>query len=301
MKEDGICSDLVAQFERIFRHNRQGSYRTKYRYREAYLRFLAFVADYFRLRKIRNVSPKHVHGYVRFLFEKGRKTSYVKTELAAIRFWHDQIPNTRYRLPTNEELGLGKRKFLGVDRTWSQPEFDRACKIAADTGRRDYVAVLCLARYAALRLHECFRMDTRSAEAAVKNGVFEVKGKGGLVREVPSTPQIDRELRKMLDVTPRGQKLFVRSDDKTHLAMSRLEAFLSHYRDEIKDPDSNRPLHFHGLRHTCSVEWYQQFLQKGMSDRAARLAVARLLGHGRDGVTRIYLASIEEGRCDDDK
>ena len=52
---------------------------------------------------------------------------------------------------------------------------------------------------------------------------------------------------------------------------------------------------FHGLRHACAAQWYQEYIQAGHSPHEARLLVSRLLGHGRDDVTRIYLASLEGG------
>lgn len=42
----------------------------------------------------------------------------------------------------------------------------------------DYVAILTLARYAGLRLEECFRIDTNDAVNAIQTGKLFVKGKG---------------------------------------------------------------------------------------------------------------------------
>ena len=41
----GIFQTLIAQLDKIFRHNRQGSFRTKKRYYEAMKRFCRFLAD----------------------------------------------------------------------------------------------------------------------------------------------------------------------------------------------------------------------------------------------------------------
>lgn len=296
MVNKNIYINLLMQFEKIFNHNRQGSYRTKYRYAEAFKRFLAYLADEFRLERIANISPKHVCGYVRLLQEKGLSPAYIKTELSAIRFFHDQIPNARHKLPDNSDLSLQRRQFGQIDRTWSQREFNLFVAKALELGHEEYAAIFCLARYAALRLHECFRIDTQTAAKAVKTGIITVKGKGGLVRDVPINLSIEIELKRMLTATPRGQKLFVTSDDKTHLAMHRLESFISEYRADLKDDGSNRPLTFHGLRHTCAVEWYEQYIQSGCSEFEARKKVSKLLGHSRDDVTKIYLASIRKGR-----
>jgi len=49
---------------------------------------------------------------------------------------------------------------------------------------------------------------------------------------------------------------------------------------------------FHGLRHTCAVDWYKALVDEGKSEYQARMQVSNWLGHERDDVTRIYLASI---------
>lgn len=114
------------------------------------------------------------------------------------------------------------------------------------------------------------------------------------MRKVPINLSIEIELRKMLDMTPRGHKLFVAPDDKTHLAMHRFQNFISRYKADIQDLGSTRPMTFHGLRHTCAAEWYKQYIDAGDSEFQARKKVSKLLGHGRDDVTRVYLASLNE-------
>ena len=46
--QTGIFLMLVAQLDRLARHNRQGSFRTRARYYEAFKRFCAFLADTYR-------------------------------------------------------------------------------------------------------------------------------------------------------------------------------------------------------------------------------------------------------------
>ena len=117
--------NLLFQAEKVHRHNRQGSFKTKQRYFEAFKRFLRFVADEYRLEKIANISGKHISSYIEYMQERGLAAATVKTDLAVIRFWHDQIPNAKYTLPSNDAFNLERRKFGGVDRTWSNAEFNR--------------------------------------------------------------------------------------------------------------------------------------------------------------------------------
>jgi integrase len=293
-----IYANLLAQFEKVFKHNRQGSYKTKQRYAEAFKRFLVFLAEQFRIERIANIAPKHVAAYGAHLEGRWRSPAYIKTEMSAIRFFHDQIPNTRHTLPDNAALNLQMRQFGQKDRTWSQREFNLFVAKAMELGREDYAAIFCLARYAALRLHECFRIDTKIAAKAVKTGIITIKGKGGLIRDVPINLSIKIEFQKLLAVTPRGYKLFVVPDDKTHLAMQRFEEFIRRHKPDIQDNDSKRPMSFHGLRHTCAAEWYQKFIESGNSEYQARKKVAHLLGHSRDDVTKIYLASLRNAQTE---
>lgn len=113
-----------------------------------------------------------------------------------------------------------------------------------------------------------------------------MQSKGGLTRYVPINETIRITLRDMLEIIPRGQKLFVAPHDKTHLAMKRLQCFIAYRRKEYTE---NR-ITFHGLRHTYAHEQYDKFIKDGCSEYEARKKVSELLGHHRDDVTRIYLA-----------
>ena len=297
MTNEGIYETLVAQLDKLARHNRQGSYRTKERYYEAFKRFCAFLADEYHLQKLANISGKHLAEYVLFMQRQGKAASTVKTDLAAIRFFHDKIESAKYRLPSNDELEveLERRRFGGVDRGWRAAEFERALGIAEATGRNDYILALHLGRFVGLRIHETFRIDTAIAEQAVREGAITIKGKGGKVRTVPiEDPHTMELLKKRLAVTKRGHKLMVQDDMKTDVAIAELQQFLARHRAEIQDTDDERPLTYHGLRHTRAAEKYRQLVAGGMSEEDARYEVSRLLGHERPDVTKIYLASEDD-------
>lgn len=80
--------------------------------------------------------------------------------------------------------------------------------------------------------------------------------------------------------------------------MNRLQLFIYKYREEFKDADSDRPMTFHGLRHTYAAEKCLEFSGNGMPELDAHFAVSRLLGHEQADMTNIYLASAKkEGGC----
>ena len=133
--------------------------------------------------------------------KKGLASSTIKTELAAIRFFHDNMPYAKHKLPANDELELKRRTFGGVDRTWSNREYNLMVCKAMETNHNDYAAILTLARYGGLRLEECFHIDTNDAENAIETGNLFVKGKGGLTRYVLINKSIEIVLRNSLIIS----------------------------------------------------------------------------------------------------
>ena len=294
MSTEKINSNLLAQLDRLFRHNRQGSYKTRQRYYEAMKRFCRFLAEHYRTEKLANIGAKHIDAYSNYMKAKGLSPSTIKTDLAAVRFWHDQIPNAKNRLPTNSSLKLERRTFGRVDRTWSNAEFNKMIGVCWKYDHEDYVAMLCLARYAGLRIHECFRIDTATAEDAIRKMAITIKGKGGKIRTVPIQDSIRIELEKMIAVTKRGRKLFVPDGVRTDCVIRDLQQFIIEHRDEVRDQDSDRPMTFHGLRHLYAAEQYSLLVGKGYSETQASKQVSLWLGHEREEITRIYLASLRK-------
>ena len=224
MTTKGIYHTLVTQLDKLARHNRQGSFRTKDRYYEAVKRFCAYLAVHYHLQKLEDISGKHLVSYVFYLQEQGKSASTIKTDLSAIRFFHEKMSHPRYTLPDNEELGvaLERRRFGQQDRTWTNPEFGKLIGRAMAEEREDYILALYLARYAGLRIHECFRMDTAAAERALRENALTVKGKGGKIRIVPiEDDRITMMLQRLLDKTERGHKLLVPDGVPTEVPLLR--------------------------------------------------------------------------------
>lgn len=299
MTTQGIYHTLVTQLDKLARHNRQGSFRTKDRYYEAVKRFCAYLASHYRLQKLENISGKHLVSYVLYLQEQGKSASTIKTDLSAIRFFHDKMSHPKYKLPSNDALGveLERRRFGQQDRTWTNAEFGKLLGCAMAEGREDYILALYLARYAGLRIHECFRMDTAAAERALRENALTVKGKGGKVRIVPiEDERITMMLQKLLDKTARGHKLLVPDGVPTDRAINGMQQSIIRNRDAICDPAApDRRITFHGLRHTYAAEKYKTLINGGMTPLDAHFTVSRLLGHERPDVTDIYLASVKGG------
>jgi len=85
-QNEGIYLSLVSQLDKLARHNRQGSFRTKERYYLATKRFCLFLAEAYHLQKLANISGKHLVHYVRYMQEKGYSASTVKQTLPGFAF-----------------------------------------------------------------------------------------------------------------------------------------------------------------------------------------------------------------------
>jgi len=292
----GLYQTLLSQLEKLRKHNRQGSIKTKERYYQAMQRFCRYLADEWRLQKLSNIAPKHFEAYAEHMKKNNKSASTIKTDLAAIRFFHDLMSNPRHELPDNNQLSLQRRKFLGFNRTWSQHEFDLMLSIATELLHEDYVCAMCLAYYAGLRIHECCRIDTATAEKVVKTGFLDVKGKNGKPRTVPIDGLIAGVLQKRLQATERGQKLLVPIRVPTHIYIKQLQQFINYHREKLPPRENKERLTFHGLRHSYAQKIYSELIGKGMQEWEARQKVSKLMGHERGDVTRIYLSTLRTNK-----
>lgn len=296
-KLENIYENLKQQLDSLHRHARQGSYKTRVRYYFAMIQFLKFLTVGFRLENLTNISGKHLCAYLEWRQSCGIAPPTVKSELCAIRYYHDQMPKVRHPIPSNDALSvnLEKRRFGEIDRTWSEAEFEAFCDIAREDGRASYADLLVLAHDLGLRVHEAFRIDTATARSALNTGALHVKGKGGKERTVPMTPDTNSIFERLLESTAPGNKLFVKDGEPTHLAILAFQQWIICTREYIRDRNNSVALTYHGLRHTYAANTYARLKREGRTDFEAHIAVSRLLGHERADVTDIYLVANKDG------
>lgn len=290
MSKNGLYNNLESQLLKIHKHNNQGSFKTRERYFDGVKRFASFVADEYKLQKFGNISDKHLLGYVEYMKDKGLAASTIKTDLSAVRFFHDKSSYTKYDLSDNSAFDLTNRQAVGIPRAWSFDEYSLFKDLCNNKGMFEVGAIAGLAYNAGLRIHECMRIDYNTASRAVDSGNLTIKGKGGLVRTVPLNSEAVSILRdSMVDKSP-GDKLYINKDDKTHLVIKRVQNFINRNRDSFQiDYHDGVNITFHGLRHSFASMKYEGYLRDGFSEYDSRLMVSELLGHHRDDVTKIYI------------
>lgn len=290
-REEAIFQNLFKQIDKIKRHNRQGSYQSRGRYLSATKVFCKFLAKKFSLEKFANVKDKHIGAYIKDMEDRGLKASTIKTNLSAIRFYHD-FSGSKNILSGNEKYDLPQRSFGGVNRTWKESEYKAFLALCTERGRERDKCIAILGHGDALRIHEACRLDRNDAEKAISTGLLHVRGKGGKERDIPLSAEAKQALIEYIPNIGRGQKLFVKSGEKTHLVIKQIQNFINRNREKYQDPSrtGSVSLTFHGLRHTRAAELYASCTRSGMNDLDARRHVSTYLGHERDDVTRIYLA-----------
>lgn len=299
------ANELKKQVHKIFNQARAGSIHTKSNYRNQVLNFATFLANNFGIQKMANIQDKHIHAYVEDLKNRGSSPNTIKTYLSGIRYFHDHAPNTRYKISGNEEFYTEQRDTIGSNKAWTEEEYEKLQSLPITSDIYDTKNLVhdisCLARNLGLRISEATKLDTSNARTALKVGTLRVKGKGGKIRYVPLNDEAKAVLQSRLATVERGQKLFVRPDEKTHLAIQRVQNYLARNRDKFQNSverlkmnengsNVTEGLTMHGLRHMYVREQFEAFKQEGYTENQAKLKVSKLIGHERKEVTNIYIS-----------
>ncbi|MGL4912627.1 MAG: tyrosine-type recombinase/integrase [Romboutsia sp.] len=289
IKEQNIYDNLCVQIEKVFRHCNQGSFKTRERYEDGVKNFAKYMADAFKKQNLNNIKPKHLYGYVEFMQDIGYSTSYVTTNLSAVRFFYDQVGNNSSKLPNNNKLCVisrSKEERIGDNKAWSPIEIEGFVRYARDVGQERYGDMVRLSSDMGLRIHEVCRLDKGHLRQALQEGKITIKGKGGLVRDVPVN---DKTLiQKLYNNTKRGDKVFIREGEQTHKVIKNIQMFIYNNQDKFA-LDKDKQLTFHGLRHFYCQNRYKELIKGGLTDLQARKIVSRELGHYRISITEIYL------------
>lgn len=307
----GASKQLYQQAEKWAKLSNLGSIRTRDSHKEKMSTFVRFIGSEFGLQNLKNLSDKHLVAYIEWAKAEGYASSTIQNTLSAVRFIHRQLPKTRYYLSENSVINvllqqeaanrgetpkaheIPQRQYLHTGRNvaWSDAEYSQGIKLAEKMGRRDVQLAIRMSRYLGLRISEVTKSERNQLIWALNDGYLTVKGKGGLIRDIPlDTKEAYECIRDALKQTRVDkQKVFVEKLGNTHKTIRSIESWIYRHRSEFAGTPE-RELTMHGLRHRYAQDHYAKFLrQTDGNEKAARALTAQLLGHGRDWVTKIYL------------
>lgn len=204
--------------------------------------FCRFLADNFNLKTLANIQDKHLVEYVIERQNELKSTATIKNDLSAIRYFHNQIPNTRNMLSSNQtlserysEFNLERRRFGGVDRRPTNKEYYDLVELAKNTQNPSMAYIIILAREVGLRVHEAVRLNRSDAKKAIEFKLLTVKGKGGLIRDIPLNEVAINALAISIKNIARGEKLFVPLNQKAHQVIQRVQDFIKNNRYKVID------------------------------------------------------------------
>lgn len=305
----GRTNNLGRQLQKVLRGVTEKNFETIYRYKEAQERFIKYLGSETKLQKLINIQDKHLEAYARYKLEKGCSNKYVKNELSAIRRLHNLVPNTKHRLMDatkfNRSIGLGSTPDGGVERAWSDREYESMKQIAIDQNKELYADLMTMARETGVRLDEIVSYKRSEILESLQSGKLILKNtKGSIPRNVPLTEKARNVLEKRYNMTngkygflPSGEHVRIEKFEKS------VQSFIGTWRSDVQDSmravsahnvakGQKGALTFHGLRHSYACDKYKQLVKEGMSSDRAKYTTAKLLGHSRKSITDVYLETL---------
>ncbi|MFZ5985826.1 MAG: phage integrase N-terminal domain-containing protein [Bacillota bacterium] len=183
----GSVDNLGAQAQKILRGSNRASIETRWRYSETIERFTKHIGKKFNTQKIQNIQDKHLESYVNELKDRGCADKYVKNELAAIRWFHNQIPNAKFELEDsrsfNRKMNFSSTGDGRADRAWTEREVEEMKQKAFGLGQKKIGQAIEGMRSMGLRLDELVTIRREQAEKALRDGkLYLIKTKGGRER-----------------------------------------------------------------------------------------------------------------------
>lgn len=308
---NGSIDNLGFQLAKIVRNMNANRFQTRRRYLKAEQRFIKHIAKNFRVQKLSNIKDNHLESYVNLLKEKNCTNQYIKTELSAIRFFHNETQETRYVLTDsrifNQKLGISKSDSdaTKIYRAWSTKEISDMKKIAKELNRTTIIKVIEIQLQLGLRLDEAVTLKSYQVKDALKSDKLYLNNtKGGVSREVP----VSFEAKRILETLDLSQKYCIIDqryvDNKEiHKFEKSVQNFIYNHREKIQDnyreksahalkDNEKAPLTSHGLRHTFARREYKKFREQGYSKFKSREKVSKILGHHRDNITKVYISNL---------
>jgi site-specific recombinase XerD len=291
---------LEYQFNQMCNKHREGSHATQAN-RKAMLKMFAEQLGKLGY-NVKTMKPSDLKGrHVNKLLEQWRKdgvsTGTIKNRMVALRWWAEKVNNPG-AVKSNDTYNIEKRVYVtNRDKSVSLKDLDLSKvdeNIAQSLRLQDAFG---LRREESMKFQPEFALDGQTIENARYIRLKDSWTKGGRPRTIPITSEKQRhELRNAyaLAVKNGGSLIPKEKSYKTHLAsFERVTSALGVGQT-------------HGLRHGYAQTRYKELMgfdcpavggsrsltaAELAKDKEVRLLISSELGHGRIGVTSIYLGS----------
>jgi Integrase/Phage integrase, N-terminal len=289
---------LLKELMQLCERNKDGSFSTQAARRD----ILGQVGRHLLVAGFRNLGadglkPKHVTSLLAAWKTDGLSVATVKNRMAHLRWWAEKVGKQNVIPRTNDELELGRRKFVtNVSKARTLPDAVLDCiknerlKISLELQK-----AFGLRREESLKFQPVFALGGVEVSDAKRIQLAATWCKGGRAREVPVKNEYQRDLiARALAVAGNGSLI---PPEKNYVQ------WLSNYEQTTRRAGLSK---MHGLRHNYAQNLYKELtgwdcpavggfnarsltLYQKRIDLAARLQVSRELGHNREAITSIYL------------
>ena len=273
--------------------NREGAFSTR-RDRSYVLDQAAHMLHALGFRRLRatGLKRKHVNALVAEWQRRGLATGTMKNRMSALRWWAEHIGRPGV-VGTNAAHGIGERRYVtNEDRSAVlDPE-----KLAGVTDAHVRMSLELQAAFG-LRREEAIKFTPAYADRGDRVRLKASWAKGGRAREIPIG---NEHQRAVLDAARRlagGRSLIPGG-----------RSYAAHRKVYEKQTEAAGLARMHGLRHAYAQSRYEALTgwkapvaggprrrslgpAKRRIDTAARMAIARELGHGRLAVVSMYVGS----------
>lgn len=315
-REYNRFQNLESQADKAYA-NKEKSYRTEAIYKDGISQFCKHLAVEYKINNIENIKAKHIISFVGEMQNNGLSPATQKNYMAAIRDFSDRVGIDQRNIPTNQRLGIERRVFGNVDRTWTDKEFEAFKEVASEYDSKQGLGsrmqlVLDVARNFGCRLEGILNIDLNTINKAISTGELLTKEKNGKINMKPLERLEQRELLekiKALGEENKQKKIFIKDNFKK--TYKEVQNFVYNNRENIQEKERVKSvdarimyteskeickanLTLHGLRHTYLQEQREYYIKNGDSHKQADLKVSRLAGHNREEITKIYLAKANK-------
>lgn len=273
-------------------HKSGGSSETVKARQQTIQNFTAYLKEKnIQLKQADRIRARYIGQYIKEQKERGISIRSLQNQMAHFRAVL-ATTNNKFKIPTNEQLGLIGANRDGVRVAMPLHVYEQARASLLSAGKNGTAAVLALQKELGLRSGEAIQShrSLKTWENLLQAGAEKVQvlhgTKGGRSREayVLNPEKALEAVREALQVVSQGNGKLIHGKD--------LIAARNAFQRDCRSVGLKGKYSPHSLRYRYAQERVQQLEKRGYDQREARSAVAQDLGHGsgRDRwVNQVYL------------